>query len=420
MRDTTIQIVKATAPVLEQTATQITTRFYEIMLGEYPEVRPYFNKANQSSGRQSKALATAIIAFARFIETPEVLAGALKRIAHKHVSLNIQPAQYDIVGRCLLRAIGDVLVDAATDEVLDAWGEAYGFLANTLIEIEEEMYQAKEQARGGWRGPRRFRVARITRESSTIQSFYLKPADGGPLMPFQAGQYLTVLVDIDGETLRRNYSISSAPGLDYYRITIKREMLGAVSRYFHDQLQEGAEIDVLPPSGEMVLTDSERPLVLISGGVGITPTISMLDAAIETGRRIVFLHATRNGAEHAFREHVEALAKEHPQLRYAFIYAHPNRTDAPQHSGYISDPLLSYYLPRDRADMDVYFIGPKPFMETVYHCAKQLGVPADCLHFEFFGPHEQFSALPPETARTVASEWRRRRPESVSGSYAAL
>ena len=111
MRDTTIQIVKATAPVLEQTATQITTRFYEIMLGEYPEVRPYFNKANQSSGKQASALAGAIIAFARFIETPEVLAGALRRIAHKHVSLNIQPAQYDIVGRCLLRAIGEVLLD---------------------------------------------------------------------------------------------------------------------------------------------------------------------------------------------------------------------------------------------------------------------------------------------------------------------
>ena len=403
MRDTTIDIVKATAPVLAKTATQITERFYQILFSDYPSVRPFFNQAHQVDGRQQQALAMAIIGYANFIDNPEALTSVLWRVANKHVALNVQPEHYEVVGRVLLCAISDVLGDAATPEILDAWADAYDNLAKLLIDVEEYIYQVNENKDGGWRGARTFEIVGREVESETITSFYLEPADGGPLMPFSPGQYLTVRLHIDGEEVRRNYSISNAPGKNYYRITIKRELGGLVSNHFHDDLQVGSEIDVFPPAGDFVLQKTDRPIVLVTAGVGMTPAISMLDHAIDSGREIVFLHATRNGREHAFRAHVEALAAEHPQLTTAFIYEQPDRTDAPDHGGRLSQELLAHYLPAERDQLELYFLGPKGFMQAVHHYASELGVPEDNMHCEFFGPREELTGYIPESLRGSAT-----------------
>jgi nitric oxide dioxygenase len=393
----TIAIVKATVPVLQQYGEQITTHFYATMFRDYPAVKAYFNQAHQAAGTQPRALANSVLAYAANIDRLEALKDALPAIIQKHVSLDIRPEHYPIVGACLLRAIKEVLGEGATDAVIAAWGEAYQQLADILIAAEEQIYRDKAASKGGWRGTRTFRVARKQIESSVITSFYLEPSDGGDLMLFQPGQHISVLLIVDGQALRRNYSLSDAPGKPHYRISVKRETSGVASNYLHDSVQEGDTLEVLAPSGEFVLNDSIRPLVLLSGGVGITPLISMLDVVAPSGRKIDFIHAALDSKVHAFRAHVDRIALQYPNVRPFFIYNAALPEDHPHARGFVTQELLASRLPADR-DVDLYFLGPKPFMQSVYRSAQQLGIPAPQIKFEFFGPLEDLNVAAAEAA----------------------
>jgi len=380
-------IVKATVPLLESGGEALTTHFYKTMLSEYPSVRPLFNQAHQQSGDQPRALANAVLMYARHIDQLEQLGGLVSQIINKHVALNILPEHYPIVGACLLRAIREVLgAEIATDAVIEAWGAAYQQLADLLIGLEEQVYVEKETATGGWRGTRPFVVARKVKESDEITSFYLRPADGGALLEFHPGQYIGLKLIVDGEEIRRNYSLSAAANGREYRISVKREPNGKASNYLHDSVNEGATLDLLTPSGDFTLEHSDKPLVLISGGVGITPTLAMLNAALETSRPIHFIHAARHGGVHAFRDHIDELAARHPQLKRFYVYENPRQQDEAHHAeGYIDEARLIEWLPSTR-DVDVYFLGPKSFMKAVKRHLKAIGVPEKQSRFEFFGP----------------------------------
>lgn len=386
-----IAIVKATVPVLQEHGERITKHFYQTMFRDYPETKAYFNQAHQAAGTQPRALAGAVLAYAAHIDRLEALSGALPVIIQKHVSLDIRPEHYPIVGTCLLRAIREVLGEAATDDIIDAWAAAYGQLADILIAAEESVYAATAARPGGWRGPRAFRVVRKERESEVITSFYFEPVDGGQLLAFQPGQYITVLLDIDGQPLRRNYSLSDAPDKPYYRISVKREPGGVASNYLHDHVDVGSVVELLPPAGEFVLNDAERPLVLLTGGVGITPALAMLNSIAHSGRPVEFIHAALHGGTHAFRDHVDRLAAQHPNVRPFYIYDQARADDAPHARGFISAELLRQRLPAD-LDVDLYFLGPKPFMRSAYAIANELGIPADRVKYEFFGPLEDLAA----------------------------
>ncbi|WP_054933040.1 NO-inducible flavohemoprotein [Paraburkholderia caribensis] len=380
-------IVKATVPLLESGGEALTTHFYKTMLSEYPSVRPLFNQAHQQSGDQPRALANAVLMYARHIDQLEQLGGLVSQIINKHVALNILPEHYPIVGACLLRAIREVLgAEIATDAVIEAWGAAYQQLADLLIGLEEQVYVEKESATGGWRGTRPFVVARKVKESDEITSFYLRPADGGALLEFHPGQYIGLKLIVEGEEIRRNYSLSAAANGREYRISVKREPNGKASNYLHDSVNEGATLDLLTPSGDFTLEHSDKPLVLISGGVGITPTLAMLNAALETSRPIHFIHAARHGGVHAFRDHIDELAARHPQLKRFYVYEKPRQQDEAHHAeGYIDEARLIEWLPSTR-DVDVYFLGPKSFMKAVKRHLKAIGVPEKQSRFEFFGP----------------------------------
>ncbi|ALP65119.1 NO-inducible flavohemoprotein [Paraburkholderia caribensis] len=380
-------IVKATVPLLESGGEALTTHFYKTMLSEYPSVRPLFNQAHQQSGDQPRALANAVLMYARHIDQLEQLGGLVSQIINKHVALNILPEHYPIVGACLLRAIREVLgAEIATDAVIEAWGAAYQQLADLLIGLEEQVYVEKETATGGWRGTRPFVVARKVKESDEITSFYLRPADGGALLEFHPGQYIGLKLIVDGEEIRRNYSLSAAANGREYRISVKREPNGKASNYLHDSVNEGATLDLLTPSGDFTLEHSDKPLVLISGGVGITPTLAMLNAALQTSRPIHFIHAARHGGVHAFRDHIDELAARHPQLKRFYVYEKPRQHDEAHHAeGYIDEARLIEWLPSTR-DVDVYFLGPKSFMKAVKRHLKAIGVPEKQSRFEFFGP----------------------------------
>src|SRR5215208_7897730 len=156
LSDQTIDLVKATVPALETHGLAITRRMYERMF-QNPDIRDLFNQSHHGeTGSQPKALAAAVIAYARNIDNLGALASRVERIAQKHVGLNILPEHYAAVGESLLGAIQDVLGQAATDEILTAWGEAYWFLAELLIGREAMIYRDLAAQPGGWNGWREF------------------------------------------------------------------------------------------------------------------------------------------------------------------------------------------------------------------------------------------------------------------------
>ncbi|WP_145191939.1 NO-inducible flavohemoprotein [Pseudomonas sp. URMO17WK12:I11] len=379
-------IIKATVPLLETGGEALTTHFYNMMLSEYPEVRPLFNQAHQASGDQPRALANGVLMYARHIDRLDQLGGLVGQIINKHVALQILPEHYPIVGRCLLRAIEEVLgTEVATAEVVAAWAAAYGQLADILIGAEENLYQRKQEAVGGWRGTREFRLVRREQESDEITSLYFAPLDGQAVLAAEPGQYIGLQLFIDGAEHRRNYSLSALCDGRQYRISVKREANGKVSNYLHDRLAVGDSLQLFPPSGEFTLAASAKPLVLISGGVGITPTLAMLEAALQTERPVHFIHCARNAAVHAFSDWVDGLAARHPQLKRFYCYAEPDTAKRAHAVGQLSEALLEEWLPRER-DVDVYFLGPKGFMASVKRQLKKLGIPEVQSRYEFFGP----------------------------------
>ncbi|MFY0544698.1 NO-inducible flavohemoprotein [Brevibacillus sp. H7] len=394
----TIAVIKSTVPVLQSHGKAITTRFYERMFANHPELLHIFNHANQKQGRQQTALANAVYAAAAHIDNLEAILPAVKLIGHKHRSLGIKPEHYPIVGQNLLAAIKDVLGEAATDDIINAWAEAYQVIADVFISVEEQMYRDAEELPGGWRDFRNFVVVQKVKESDVITSFYLKPQDGQALSPFQPGQYISVKLQIPGETYThiRQYSLSDSPGKDYYRISVKREdardnkPAGVVSHYLHDHVNEGDVLPVSAPAGDFVLDmTKETPVVLLSGGVGLTPMISMLNAMVEKqpGRPVTFIHAALNSKTHAMKEHVKSLAATYDQVKSYVLYSEPTDEDKANRQydkeGYIDLTWLQSVADKQA---DFYFCGPVPFMKSVHRALKEWGVPQERIHYEFFGP----------------------------------
>ncbi|MGI2173821.1 NO-inducible flavohemoprotein [Shewanella ulleungensis] len=393
MLDTaTVQIIKATVPALQIYANDITSHFYPLLFAQHPEVLPFFNQTNQDKGTQPKALANAVIAYGANIDELGNLSDAVSKIVQKHTALGILPQQYDAVGSCLLQAIKAVLGDAATDEVIDAWAKAYGQLANILIAAEESVYTANEQKPGSWRGEREFILVKRVNESSLITSFYFQPFDNQGLPDFEAGQFITIVFDdLDGVAMRRNYSLSDAAGKDYLRISVKREPNGIVSSHLHNNIQLGDKVKLRAPSGDFILRKNAKPLVLLTGGVGITPAISMLNTEAESGRDIRFIHAAINSEVHAFKQHVDELAAVNSNIKPLYIYSQPEAQCQPHVTGFIDATIIEAQLPADR-DVEFYLLGPVGFMKVALAIATSLGVPANQIHYEFFGPAESLTA----------------------------
>lgn len=403
----TIEIVKSTAPVLEVYGEQITSCFYQLMFQNHPELLNVFNRTHQHEKSQSKVLAQAVYAAAANIDQLDKIIPAVQRIAHKHRSIGVSPEQYPIVGKYLLLAIKDVLGDAATDEIINAWAETYQVLADVFIQAEAELYHTAQSQRGGWEGYRDFVVVKKVEESKVITSFYLKPADGKELASFKPGQYISVKVEDEDEeyTQIRQYSLSDTPGKDYYRISVKREdaiqgkPAGQVSNYLHREVHVGTILPISAPAGDFYLDEEkETPVVLISGGVGLTPLMSMLNTMIEKKptRQVTFIHAAINGSYHAMKEKMTQ-AKQNENIDCFICYERPTTEDQMnqsfEHQGYIDANWLKSILPTTQADF--YFCGPTPFMQAVLNALTQLGVEEESIHYEFFGPSGQLQASQP-------------------------
>lgn len=396
------QIVRNTVSILREHGETITSVFYRQLFEKHPELLHVFNPANQRNGGQAKSLAASILAYAAHIDQLERLGGMVDQIAHKHASLEIQPAHYPIVGEHLLSAIKTVLGEAATPQILEAWAAAYQQLATVMIGRESSLYEEGAQQPGGWRGYKPFVLRRKQEESETISSFYLAPRDGRPLPPFQPGQFVGVKVRIPGSEFDqiRQYSLSEIPNETYYRVSVKREAApahdsaapeGQVSTYLHDNAKEGDTLLVHVPTGQFVLNEaSAGPVVLISGGVGITPAFCMLQfLAQENRREVLFVHATTKGSHHAFRRDVRTLSAKHPLIKQVAYYEYPDPADTDyNHEGRITVETLSAYLPA--GEPEFYYCGPLGFMNAVNGILDQLGVPRARRYTEAFAPDASF------------------------------
>lgn len=390
--------VKATAPVLAEHGYDIIKHFYRHMLGAHPELKNIFNMRHQERGEQQQALARAVYAYAANIEDPESLEALLKGIANKHVSLDVRPEQYPIVGEHLLAAIKDVLGDAATDDIMSAWAQAYGNLADILMGMESGLREATSARPGGWLRWREFVVRSRQPESDVITSFVLEPADGREVVNFEPGQYISVAVHVPRLGLQqiRQYSLSEAPNGRSYRISVKREggadpvHAGYVSTLLHDQIKVGDTIRVSAPYGNFYIdVNATTPVVLISGGVGLTPMISMLNRVLQSpGRDVVFVHGARNSALHAMKDHLRETVRQHPNFKAFIFYNEPLPNDR-QGSDYDYPGMVDISLIADAVmlpDADYYICGPVPFMRMQHDALIGRGIKEAHVQYEVFGP----------------------------------
>lgn len=269
---------------------------------------------------------------------------------------------------------------------------------------------------------RRLWVAKIEDESETVRSFWLEPVDGRPLAANLPGQFLPIALDIPGrDVVRRTYTISSAFDGRTYRLSVKREALpgrpaGVASNWMHDTLRVGSVIQANAPRGDFVIDDSaKRPIALISGGIGVTPMIAMLEhlVARDDPREIVFLQAVRHSDDHAFRQHVRSVTAGRSHVRVHVRYSEPRAADLESGKadslGVIDEPLLRAVLPSP--DIDVYLCGPPGFMQAIYDALLRVGVPDRQIQFEAFGPASlQRQAAPVALRRTEATAAASERP----------
>jgi uncharacterized protein len=250
---------------------------------------------------------------------------------------------------------------------------------------------------------RRYRVARRVIESENAVSLHLEPADGFALPAFHPGQFLTFKIPgPEGRPVPRSYSISSDPDdTSHYRISVKREPMGIGSGHIHDAMPQDAIIEASPPKGEFVLDEaSTRPVVLLAGGIGVTPLLSMAYRLARQGtRRTTLIHACENGAQQSFRDEIVALTARAPNVRVITCLANPSAADLAaahhQHKGFVTRAVLEPLMPL--AEAEAYMCGPGPFMQAMFDLLLSLGMPEERIAYEFFGPVAKLTPTPVRT-----------------------
>lgn len=374
----TIDLIKATVPALEEHGTTITKTFYKNMFEDHPELLNIFNKTNQKQGKQPTALATTVLAAAKHIDNLGVIIDHVIQIGHKHRALQIKPEHYAIVGKHLLIAIKEVLQDAATPEIIEAWAKAYQVIADAFIQVEQKMYDE-----AAWQDFQPFTVVNKRYVSNDIVEFTVKNDELLNGLTIQAGQYITVQVlPKEGDNLAlRHYSICSVDLSEGLKFAVKRETTdaipGVVSHYLHDEVNVGGQLKLSAPAGDFLLQQNERPVVFLSGGVGITPILAMLHAQVttEANRPLVWINATRNQETEAFKADVEQYLQQANVQHAATLYSEAGQR--------ITADYLAQYLPENA---DIYLCGSVRFMESMIDLLQALNRPQQTIHFEPFGP----------------------------------
>ncbi|KAI8950094.1 globin-like protein [Xylaria longipes] len=425
------QVVRETIPSLKQHGEHISTVFYKSMLRDHPELNHYFNSVHMHTGKQPRALTALILAFASNIVNISELTPKLERVAQKHVSLVIRPEHYEIVAKYLIRAFSAVLGPAMTPEVNAAWTKAYWLMAKMLTGREAIIYKEF----GSWTDWRPFTISKKKPETidGDLVSFNLTPVDGKPLPPYMPGQYVTIRLKIKGLKYYqlRQYSLSDAPRPDSYRITVKRDTganegskppsrqfgsldegppvssaassasdssigsvrprkPGLVSGILIDDFQVGDAVELTHPSGEFFLDTNNpdnSPVVFISAGAGAAPMYAMLKTVSEqrNGRPMSWIQASRHDVP--FREQVEKIAQENPNIRLKFFRSRLADDDVISLASRFQEDFLGLnwedlWL---HNKMTQYFVcGPEKFMAEIGGHLQKQGIQTTRINYELY------------------------------------
>jgi nitric oxide dioxygenase len=385
-------VVEATLPVVADHIGEIARRFYDHLFSAHPELLDgVFNRGNQAEGSQQVALAGSVAAFASaLVKTPEQLPEQLlNRIAHKHASLGVSPAQYQVVHEHLFWAIVDVLGDAVTPEVAAAWDEVYWLMAYALIHQERGLYSARGvRPETVWRD---WQVAEKVTETVDVVTFRVRRIDDRLVKTSLPGQYVTVRVRMpDGVHQPRQYSLTRADDGEHHQFSVKQvrgngKPDGEVSNHLVDTVQVGDVLTLSLPFGDVVLDDS-RPAVLASAGIGIAPMAGMLSHLRHAGSGlpITLLHADSDEASFALRTQVLDDVRALPNATVHVWYESGGRSALPVdgvHAGTMD--LDAVELPDGAA---YYLCGPLPFMQAVRSGLIDRGVAPRDIQYEVFGP----------------------------------
>ena len=377
LSEQTKEIVKQTVPVLEQYGNEITKVFYQRMFEAHPELLNIFNKSNQKQGKQQTALAQTVLAAAKHIDHLEVIVPNVNQIAHKHRALQVKEEHYPIVGEFLLKAIKEVLGDAATDDIMNAWEEAYGEIAGVFIQMEKSMYEA-----AAWDDFKSFKIANIEDQGTSMKSFEVEPVNNIKIPELVAGQYITVRIKPtnDDNLALRHYSIYSVKNDGKIRFAVKREgegeKKGLVSHDLHDKYSIGDTIELSAPAGDFKIeSEKGKTLLLLSSGAGVTPMFAMLEDEAYKGRNVHFVHVNEAEKDVPFKEEVDALNAMNENVEVTY---HLKEKD-----GYLTSNELSNWI---NEDVDIYLCGGITFMDTIFDELEKLNIGQADVHFEPFGP----------------------------------
>lgn len=368
------EIIKATLPAVGANIGEIAQTFYRTLFAKHPDLLANtFNRGNQKSGEQQKALAASVATFASMLVNPDAPdpVDLLARIGHKHVSLGITEDQYQVVYENLFAAIVEVLgADVVTADVAAAWSEVYWIMADVLITFEKKLYESAGVEPGDV-----FREVKVVKKeilSDNVTSYIIE----GDLTKPLPGQYTSIGVVLpDGARQLRQYSIiAQRPG--QYTIAVETE--GEVSTHLRENVEEGDTIQATLAAGDLVLEEGDSPLVLVSSGIGSTPMVGMLAymARVGANREAVYLHADESEKDHAQRYQTAALLEKLPTVTSEASY---------RAAGEWMD-----ISKRDLRGADVYLCGGSNFLKSVREDLSRL--PAEkapkSVRFELFSPND--------------------------------
>lgn len=377
LSDKHAEVIRATLPVVGENIGAITGLFYTKLFDAAPTLeRDVFNRSNQARGEQQKALAGSIANFASLLisETGEDPRATIGRIAHKHASLGVRETQYDVVHTFLFEAIVEVLGDAVTAEVAEAWDAVYWLLANALIDAEKQLYKDADV------DPdtvlREVQVLEVVRRTDDVVSLVLDATGFHEPVP---GQYLSLGVELpDGARQLRQYSIVDF-GAGRIEVAVKRDTSdprGEVSNFVHDHVVAGSTVIASSPFGDVGLPAGDGRVFLLSKGIGNAPFVGILGGMVAQGRAnpVVVVHADQDSASHAFAETtadlVEKLGGQH-----IFCYSDSDDTFARAIEG----------LEFEDSD-NALICGSVDFVEATHKLLDVAGVAESRVHYEVFGP----------------------------------
>lgn len=381
-------IIRATVPTLEQAGELLTATFYKNMISNNPVVRPFFSKSDQVTLRQPKILAFSLLQYAKNIDDLAPLTDFVTQIVHKHVGLQVQPEHYPIVGGSLLGTMVELLgPTVATPEFLEAWGTAYGNLAQILINAEHDAYIAAQTDRGAWPGFMKFCVSRIEKECDDVKDVYFAPCDKtAKIATALPGQYICIRWGEEGsdEECSREYSLLAAPENNEYRVSVRLVPGGEISTRVHTELKVGDAVRIAAPLGNFVYREAAAsdasPIVFLAGGIGITPLLPMINVALKDGRAVTLINCNQAQKRIPFAKDLESLTQQYPG-KFTVITHLLEPASGIEAKGRLTPKDLDFIEPGQQ----VYMVGPRPFMREY---KEYFGLRGISVSLEYFGPME--------------------------------